>query len=277
MLEVVERYRDRVLDGAGLRPGMTLADVGAGDGLIAFGAIARIGSSLRVILTDISTPLLRHAEERAVQMGTREQCSFVQGSADKLEGLSDASVDVVCTRASLAYVADKSAAFREFHRVLKPGGRISISEPILQDEAFEACGMAKLVESKPDHPNIEWLRLVSRYRAAQFPTTQEEVLLNPITNYNERDLFRFTREAGFVNNHLEMHMDMRPSLAITWEAYLDVARHPWAPTLREILDRDFSAEERRQFERMMRPAMESGSWEQREVSAYLTAAKSLKA
>lgn len=277
MLEVVEKYRNRVLDGAKLEPGMILADVGSGDGLIAFGAIARIGSSLRVILTDISMPLLQHAEQRAVQLGAREQCSFVQGSADKLEGLDDASVDVVCTRASLAYVGDKGAAFCEFHRVLRPGGRISISEPIFQDEAFEACGMAKLVESQPDHPNIEFLQLVSRCRSAQFPTTQKEVLLNPITNYNERDLFRLTRKAGFVNIHLEMHMDLRPSLAIAWEAYLDVARHPWAPTLREILVRDFSAEERQRFERAQRPAVESGRWEQREVSVYLTAEKAPEA
>ena len=250
---------------------MTLLDVGAGEGLIAFGAIERIGKSIQVILSDISAPLLKHAEGRAIQLGVRDQCRFVQGSADKLAGLPDASVDAVCTRASLAYVADKPAAFREFHRVLRPGGRISIFEPIFQDEAFEACGLASLIASQPNHPNIKFLRLVARWRAAQFPTTKKEVLLNPVTNFNERDLFRFAREAGFASIHLEMHMDLQPTLAITWEAYLDVARHPWAPTLREILTRDFSAEERQFFERTLRPAMESGTWEQREINAFLTA------
>jgi arsenite methyltransferase len=271
VLQSVEKYRQRVLDGARLEPGMTLLDVGAGDGLIAFGAIERIGPSLRVILTDISAPLLKHAEDRAINLGIRNQCDFVQGSADKLAGLPDASVDVVCTRASLAYVPDKAAAFREFHRVLRPGGRISIFEPIFQDEAFEACGLAGLIESQPNHPNIKFLRLASRWRSAQFPTTKKEVLLNPVTNFNERDIFRFAREAGFASIHLEMHVDLQPSLAITWEAYLDVARHPWAPTLREILTRDFSAEERQLFEQTLRPTMESGTWEQREINACLTA------
>ena len=69
MLNVVEGYRDRVLDGAKLKAGMTLIDVGTGDGLIAFGAIAKVGSSLRVILTDISQPLLDHVAQIAAKRG----------------------------------------------------------------------------------------------------------------------------------------------------------------------------------------------------------------
>ncbi len=270
MLEVVTAYRERVLDSAKLEPGMTLVDVGAGDGLIAFGAIARLGESIKVIFTDISLPLLQHSEQLATELGVRQQCDFIQGSADKLAGIADASVDVVATRASLAYVADKPAAFREFRRVLKPAGRISLSEPIFQDEAFEAASLAQLIQSQPNHPNIELLRLVSRYRSAQFPSKQQDVLRDPMTNYNERDLFQFARDAGFINIHLEMHIDLRPTLPITWEAYLDVARHPAAPTLREILSR-FSTGEKKLFEQTLRPGIESGDSEQREVSIYLTA------
>jgi arsenite methyltransferase len=271
MLKVVTAYRDRVLDSAKLEPGITLVDVGAGDGLIAFGAIARLGQSVKVIFTDISSPLLQHAEHLAIELGVRKQCDFIQGSADKLAGITDASVDVVATRASLAYVADKPAAFREFRRVLKPAGRISLSEPIFQDEAFETASLAQLIQSQPNHPNINLLRLVSRYRSAQFPATHQNVMRNPMTNYNERDLFRFARDAGFINIHLELHLDLRPSLPITWEAYLDVARHPGAPTLREILASHFSPEEKNLFEQTLRPSIESGDSEQREVSIYLTA------
>ena len=229
MLNVVENYRDRVLDGALLQPGMTLADVGTGDGLIAFGAIARVGPSLRVILTDISQPLVDHVEQLAIQRGLREQCTFVQGSADKLTGISDANVDVVTTRAVLTYVQDKAQAFREFFRVLKPGGRISLAEPIFQDDAIDACQLTNLVEKQPNHPEIGFLRLAHRYRASQFPSTPAALMQSPITNYNERDLYRFARDAGFVNIHLELHIDLRAALPITWEAYLDVANHPWAP------------------------------------------------
>jgi arsenite methyltransferase len=134
----VERYADRVLDAARLAPGMTLADIGAGEGLIAFRAIDRIGHTLRVLIADVSAPMLRHAESLAIQRQVKNQCTFLQCPADRLDDIPDASVDVVTTRAVLAYVSDKSAALREFHRVLKPGGRISIAEPILQDEALVA-------------------------------------------------------------------------------------------------------------------------------------------
>ena len=68
---VIERYADRVLDGAQLAPGMTLADIGAGEGIVAFRAIERIGPSLRVLLTDISVPMLHHAETLAIQYDVR--------------------------------------------------------------------------------------------------------------------------------------------------------------------------------------------------------------
>jgi ubiquinone/menaquinone biosynthesis C-methylase UbiE len=63
---LIEQARDRVLDGAKLAAGMTLVDVGAGDGLIAFGALARTDPSLQAILTDVSAPLLAYAEKCAV-------------------------------------------------------------------------------------------------------------------------------------------------------------------------------------------------------------------
>jgi arsenite methyltransferase len=271
MRAVVEGYRDRVLDGAKLGAGMTLADIGTGDGLLALGAIERIGPSLEVILTDISRSLLRHTEQLAIDRGVRSQCRFVAGSADKLDGIADGCVDAVATRAVLAYVQDKAAAFREFHRVLKPGGRLSICEPILQDEAYEARAYAELVQAQPNHPNIHFLRLVQRYRSAAFPAATQDILQSPITNYNERNLFRFAREAGFAGIHVELHIDLQPALKITWEGMLDVAVHPWAPTLREILAREFSGDEARQFEEIFRPIVEKSQAEQKQIVAYLTA------
>jgi arsenite methyltransferase len=273
VLEVVDRIADRVLDGAQLKPGMTLADIGAGDGRIAFRAISRIGDALRVVLTDVSVPLLDHARELADQRGIRGQCTFVEGSAEKLNGLGDATVDVVTTRAVLAYVADKRAALREFQRVLRPGGRISMAEPIFQDEAFEASALRKLVEGQPGHPDMEFLRLLLRLKAAQFPSTEDEIWKSPITNYSERDLIRFVREAGFVDVHLELHIDVLPSLITTWDVYLNTSPHPWAPTIGRVLAEHFSDAERQAFERVLRPVIESKQSTTTDVNAYLTANK----
>jgi len=271
--EDVQRIGKRVLDGAQLQPGMTLVDVGAGDGLIAFGAIERIGPSLHVIFTDLSAPLLHHAAGLADQRGVRQQCTFIPGSAEELAGIDTATADVVTCRAVLAYVADKRSALHEFHRVLKPGGRLSLAEPIFQDQAFEAASLGKLIAAQPAHPDIAFLRLMHRWKAAQFPATEAEIWNNPLVNYSERDMVQFLREIGYVKIHLELHIDVRPSLITTWDAFLGTALHPWAPTGAAILAQQFSAAERQLFEQAMRPVLESGRLNATDIIAYLTAEK----
>ena len=270
----VARICDRVLDGAQLQPGNTLLDIGSGDGVIPFRAIDRIGPALHVIVTDISAPLLRHVEKVASERGIRAQCTFLQASAEKLAGVGDASADVVTSRAVLAYVADKRAALQEFRRVLKPGGRISMAEPICQDQAFEAAALGKLIEAQPARPDIENLRLLHRWKSAQFPATEEGIFNNPLVNYSERDLVQYLCQAGFVKIHLELHIDVHPSLYTTWDVFLGTSLHPWAPTGREILAKHFSPAERQLFERTMRPLVESGQLTATDIIAYVTAEKS---
>ncbi len=270
---VIERYAERVLDGARLAPGMTLIDVGAGEGLVAFRAIDRIGASLRVLLTDISAAMLHHAEALAVERGVRDQCTFLQGSAESLQGIEGASVDVVTTRAVLAYVHDKGAAFREFHRVLKPGGRISMVEPIHQDEAYAALALKTIVDGQPPENPDRFLPLLHRWKAAQFPDSLEKIAASPLANYSERDLVRFGQAAGFAEIHMELHVDVAPSDVTTWEVFLGVSPHPLAPPLGVILAERFSDEERQFFEQIMRPTVEAGQSVSIDRVAYLTARK----
>src|SRR5258708_22780976 len=120
--DAVARFVDRVLDGAQLFPDMTLVDIGTGEGVVGLRAIERLGKNIRVIFTDISAPLLQYAERVAKQRHVGEQCSFLHCAADSLAAIADSSVDAVAAQASVAYVADKAAALREFHLVLKPRG-----------------------------------------------------------------------------------------------------------------------------------------------------------
>jgi SAM-dependent methyltransferase len=273
VMGVVESIRDRVLDGARLQAGATLLDIGAGDGLIGLGAIDRIGPSLRVIMTDISEPLLARAREHAKQLHIDEQCTFLQVGAESLSGVADASVDVVTSRAVLAYVPGKFQAFCEFFRVLRPGGRISIGEPIFQDEAFEAVALTRLIGAQPGRPDIEFLRLLQRIKAAQFPCTEEAVAKNPLTNFSERDLVRLVGSAGFINPHAELHIDLHRGWITNWDIYLDSSPHPLAKSLREVFAENFSPDERSLFERIVRPQIESGKHVGSDVIAYLTAVK----
>jgi arsenite methyltransferase len=272
----VEAFADRVLDGVNLQPGMVLADIGTGDGLVAFRAIDRIGPALRVILADISLPLLHHTRTQAMERGVLEQCSFVECSADRLSGIADACVDAITTRAVLAYVADKKAALAEFHRVLKPGGRISLAEPILQDEAYAACNLKNMVEAQPAGTAKAFLPLLHRWKAAQFPDTLEKLAASPIVNFSERTLFESLRVCGFTKIHLELHMDLRPCIVPSWKVFIESSPHPWAPPLCVILAEQFTPAEREIFENSMRPLVESGQALEIGRTAYMTAAKALK-
>jgi ubiquinone/menaquinone biosynthesis C-methylase UbiE len=173
VLREVARYADRVLTGAKLLPGMTLADVGSGAGLIAFKAIDQIGSDLHVILTDISPLLMEHSRQVAINTGVLNQCTFLECNAEQLHGIKDESVDVVTTRATLAYVANKDSALREFHRILKLGGRISLAEPIMMDEALATCALKAAVDNEDLDDADPFLGLMHRWKAAQFPNTEK--------------------------------------------------------------------------------------------------------
>lgn len=266
-------FADRVLDGAGIGPGMTLADIGSGEGLVPFRAIERFGLELRVILTDISVPMLRHAEARARELGVENRCTFVACSAEKLSPIPDLSVDAVTTRAVLAYVADKQAALREFHRVLKPGGRLSMAEPVFQDDAFVTCALRTRVESQQTGRADPLGPLLHRWKAAQFPDTQEKMAADPLTNFSERTLFEWIRLAGFQQVHLELHIDTTPARFTSWQTFLESSPHPWAPSLTDILVQQFTQQERQVFESALRPMVESGQVTTIIRTLYSTATK----
>jgi arsenite methyltransferase len=269
---VVESYADRVLDGVQLNQDTIMVDVGTGDGLVAFRAIERVGDSLKVILTDLSAAMLEHAESLSHLRDVRSQCTFLEGSAEHLEGIPDASVDVVTSRAVLAYVTDKRAALREFKRVLKPGGRLSIAEPLMQDEAFHARALRNRIDDK-NRPADRFLTLLHRWKSAQFPDTEEAAAKSPIVNYSERDLLNMVRDVGFAYIHMQLHIDILPSTITSWNVFVGSSPHPWAPSLKQIFAERFSAEESAFFERTLRPTVESGENMTTDRVIYLQAQK----
>ena len=271
----IAQYADRVLDAAQLAPGMTLVDVGTGDGVVAFRAIDRVGPSLRVLCTDVSPSMLQHAEAVAVERGVRDQCTFLQCSAETLNDITGESVDVVTTRAVLAYLPDKIAVLREFRRILKPGGRVSIAEPIRRDEALEANSLKKFVDAHPAGSDDRFFRLLHRWRAAQFPDTEESISSNPMTNFSERDLVRYALDTGFTDIHMEFHIDVARSQLATWDLVLKSSPFPWAPSLEKLMLEQFTAEERQFFEQVFRPRVDSGQLFGAERIAYLNARKPL--
>lgn len=113
-------YRGRALRRAGLARGMQVLDVGFGTGLVSAQAIRLVGDPALVTGVDPSPAMMQASP-------LLNQVHLLQGKAEKLP-VPDASVDFVSMGYALRHVADVEAAFREFHRVLRPGGRVCILE-----------------------------------------------------------------------------------------------------------------------------------------------------
>jgi demethylmenaquinone methyltransferase / 2-methoxy-6-polyprenyl-1,4-benzoquinol methylase len=113
-------YRRRALTRAGLLPGMRVLDIGVGTGLTARQAAGLVGALGSVTGVDPSSGMIQRAKvppEVELLIGSAEAIPAAAGMADFL-----------CMGYALRHIADISAAFREFMRVLKPGGRICLLE-----------------------------------------------------------------------------------------------------------------------------------------------------
>lgn len=261
MLEELAGVRDRVLDNARLQAGETLLDVGCGNGLIAFGALER--GAGEVVFADISRPLLEDCRELAAAAGLTDRCRFLEAPATDLSEVHDGSVDVVTTRSVLIYVKEKERAFSEFNRVLRPGGRISLFEPInrfgMEERrrtwGYGLDGIGDLME-----------KLNEVHRRFQ-------PVGDPMVDFDERDLITLAEGAGFFPITLDFRAEIEPPQARNWETFLHSSPNPKVPTFAETMDQALTAEEREELVAVLRPAVEEGRGVWRMGKAYLWAVK----
>ncbi len=121
---------------AELRPGERVLDLGSGGGIDVLLSAKRVGPTGRAFGLDMTDEMLALARRNAAEAGATN-VEFLKGTIEAIP-LPAASIDVVISNCVVNLAADKSAVFREIARVLRPGGRIGISDIVADDELSSA-------------------------------------------------------------------------------------------------------------------------------------------
>lgn len=118
---------------AELRPGETVLDVGSGGGIDSILSARRVSPGGHVIGLDILPEMIVRAGEHAFQAGVGEICEFRLGQMEAIP-LPEASVDVAISNGVINLSARKSRVMAELHRVIRPGGRLCVTDLVVEHE-----------------------------------------------------------------------------------------------------------------------------------------------
>jgi len=192
--------QDPLIEPAGIEPGQAVGDFGCGPGYLAMELLDRVGPQGQVHVFDVNEEFIARTSNRADAHGARNRLSchlLKDGSIP----LPDDTLDRVVTKNVMVYVDDPSETFREFRRVLRPGGRVhaidsdflmSVADPI---PALEWRAFIDAASPAFRTPSIG-RQLYRLARAAGFADVQVQVLARPDTN--GRMLNFITNAAGYA-------------------------------------------------------------------------------
>jgi arsenite methyltransferase len=175
---------------AELRPGEVVLDLGSGGGIDVLLAARRVGASGKAYGLDMTDEMLALARANQRKSGLTN-AEFLKGDIEHIP-LPDGSIDVIISNCVINLSADKAAVFAEAFRVLKPGGRLAVSDVVVRGPV--PAGIRRSVELWVGcvAGALEEETYIARLRGAGF----EDVTVQPTRVYNIRDARRFLTGQG---------------------------------------------------------------------------------
>jgi SAM-dependent methyltransferase len=186
---------------AELHEGETVLDLGSGGGIDVFLSARRVGPTGKAYGLDMTDEMLELARENQRKAGVAN-VEFLKGEMEDIP-LPDNSVDVVISNCVINLAADKSLVLAEAFRVLRPGGRLAVSDIVVRGEVPQEI-----------RRNVElWMGCVagaleeSDYRAKLAAAGFTEVDIEPTRVYKAEDAKEFLVSAGIPYEHFAAEVD----------------------------------------------------------------------
>ncbi|MFO1027738.1 MAG: arsenite methyltransferase [Acetobacteraceae bacterium] len=161
---------------AAMKPGEVVVDLGSGAGFDCLLAARQVGASGRVIGVDMTHEMVAKARENAAKVGA-SNVEFRLGEIEHLP-IADNTADVILSNCVINLVPDKAQVFRETFRVLKPGGRLAISDvvnikPLTMDLAADKALVCGCVAGAAPSTQVEMWLQAAGFRDIQVTVKEE--------------------------------------------------------------------------------------------------------